>query len=824
MTADRWQQLKVILEAVEDCTGPARDAELDRLCNGDARLRAEAESLLAGEDRIAIFERDARRPATPDTPWLIGPYRVERLIGAGGMGAVYLAERADEQYRKRVAIKVIQACDERLLARFRSERQILASLEHPYIARLLDGGVLADSRPYFVMEYVEGRPIDSWVAQTNASVETILDLFLRVCSAVQFAHRNLIVHRDLKAGNILVTDSGQPRLLDFGIARVLADSEARLEMTQPFERVLTPAAASPEQILGRPVTTASDVYSLGVLLYTLLTGTSPYAGANEFATDPARVITSFDVPPPSAVPGLAPARARVLAGDLDNIVRKALEKEPARRYGTADELAADIRNYLEHRPVVARPASLAYRASRFVRRNRLAVSAAALIAVAVVGGTGASLWYARRANIEKARAERRSEALRRLSESLLFELHDSIAKLPGATEARALVARRAAQYLDQLASDADRDPAVLADLASAYYRVAVIQATGRGPHLGGASAARDALESHEKALAIRRRLFDAHPGDTAAQRDLLDSMWAVAGARAIEGDLDGALRMHRQRLGFVEDLLAKRPSTALRYSVAASLNALGDLQRTAGNFRQALDYNRRALAIREQLLQADPGSPRARRLVGISHEGVGYTLDAMADYSAAAREHQQALGLFRPLAASDRANSDLQRLVFVAENNACETLAEARAAAQGMEYCNASVADAEAMHKADIADAQAVEDLGAAYSTMSVALSAAGRDREALSWEQRADQLFRASLDRDPDSIEAAAASIDHLLNLAAIERRLKLPHSCEHAQQGMALLQGAIDRAPRDAMLQGRLPRARELGAACAVLSRPAS
>ena len=400
MTPERWQQVKGILYAVEDRSGAERDSELRRLCNGDADLRAEVESLLACEGQIDLLERERRAPAAAVVPQRIGPYRIERLLGTGGMASVYLAERADQHYRKQVAIKIIHTHDDRLVSRFRSERQILARLEHPYIARLLDGGELEDGRPYLVMEFIEGRRIDQYVADVKPQIPDVLALYLKVCSAVQFSHHHLIVHRDLKAANVLVTADGEPRLLDFGIAKMLADTAAgALETTLPFERILTPSAASPEQIAGGPVTTASDVYSLAVLLYTLLTGTSPYAGASGFAYDPERVIATYEPPLASAAPGVDARNARLLRGDLDNILRKALEKDAGRRYATVDEFAADLRSYLERRPVRARPASLLYRTRKFVARHRVGVAAALVTAVAVAGGAAATLWYAHRAQL-----------------------------------------------------------------------------------------------------------------------------------------------------------------------------------------------------------------------------------------------------------------------------------------------------------------------------------------------------------------------------------------------------------------------------------------
>ena len=453
MTRERWQEIKRVLDLVGDVSPEERPGVLTAACGADENLRREAEALLSVEDEAAAIDRAAQTASAAGVPERIGPYRVEGLLGAGGMGAVYLATRDDDQYRKQVAIKVIPtAGDPDLLSRFRAERQIMAGLEHPYIARLLDGGALPDGRPYFVMEHIAGQRIDAYAADKKLDTAALLRLFLKVCSAVQFAHQSLVVHRDLKAGNILVSEDGEPHLLDFGIAKVLDPrlaAEGDAEQTQTLLRRLTPISASPEQVAGEPITTASDVYSLGILLYRLLAGVSPYAGAKDFTIEAARVVREYQPPKPSAAPG-TPAKLRhVLAGDLDNIVGKAIEKDPARRYATVEEFARDLECYLAGRPVRARPASWLYRARKFVARNRLPVAAAALLILAIAGGMAGTLWNARR-------AERQFESLRKLTNSMLFEFYNSIEKLPGSTGARMLVVQRAQEYLEQMAAGTSR--------------------------------------------------------------------------------------------------------------------------------------------------------------------------------------------------------------------------------------------------------------------------------------------------------------------------------------------------------------------------------
>jgi eukaryotic-like serine/threonine-protein kinase len=394
VTPDRWKQVKGVLEAALDRSVEERGALVEAACMGDAELRAEVESLLASAAAAHEFLETAADPALLRPPAekrpearagaRIGPYRVLSEIGRGGMGAVYLAERDDQEYRKRVAIKLVRgdADSASVVRRFRQERQILAELDHPNIARLLDGGTTDEGLPYFVMEYVEGAPIDTYCEAGQLTVERRLELFRTVCAAVGDAHRKHVVHRDLKPSNILVTAEGAPKLVDFGIAKLLTPP-AGSEHTVTGTRLMTPEYGSPEQWRGGPVTAASDIYSLGVLLYRLLVGRSPYPAGPDLPHQLGRAICEEDPVPPSAA-AAAPTRYQ-LVGDLDAIVLKALRKEPERRYGSAAELSEDIRRHLAGLPVTARKDGLASRAGRLVRRNRaVAMTVLAMAAMAIL--------------------------------------------------------------------------------------------------------------------------------------------------------------------------------------------------------------------------------------------------------------------------------------------------------------------------------------------------------------------------------------------------------------------------------------------------------
>jgi eukaryotic-like serine/threonine-protein kinase len=425
MTPERWRQIDDLLHSALDCEPNEHGALLDRACAGDPALRRQIEALIAADADAAVFletpaaagglppslasELSSPREAEADTliGRHIGAYRIVREVGRGGMGAVYLAERADEQFRKRVAIKLIKPGmdSDAILHRFRSERQILASLDHPHIATLLDAGTTEDGLSYFIMEYVEGQPIDVYCTTHGLSTRERLQLFGLVCAAVQHAHEHQVVHRDLKPSNILVTEAGVPKLLDFGIAKLLTPDNARPagNLTTVGLRPMTPAFASPEQVRGEPVAPASDVYALGVLLYELLTGRRPYRVEGDTPAQLARAICEQEPEKPSTAVGRrlristtgtevlsvrtpewprnppdreATALRRALAGDLDKIVLMALRKEPSRRYGSVAQFADDLRGHLEGRPVLARRDSLGYQTAKFVTRNKTAVVSA----------------------------------------------------------------------------------------------------------------------------------------------------------------------------------------------------------------------------------------------------------------------------------------------------------------------------------------------------------------------------------------------------------------------------------------------------------------
>jgi hypothetical protein len=415
MNTERWRRIESLFDQAMELPDGERSGFLHKACPGDPELQREVGALLASVATPGDALRDAvasevqllaTAAITAQVGRRIGPFRLLRLLGEGGMGAVYLAERDDAQFAHQVAIKILSHAvgSPQAIARFRDERQILAGLKHPHIVRLLDGGSTDDQLPYLVMEHIEGTTITRYAHDRALSVRARVVLVRQVCAALQYAHQNLVVHRDIKPSNILVDAAGVPKVLDFGIAKLLAPvgSFEREARTRTGFAMFTPEYASPEQARSEVVSTATDVYSLGAVLYDLVAGQSPHRTAGS-ALEVLRVICEVDPARPSVV---APeGRRRELVGDLDNIILKALHKEPARRYASVEQLADDLGRFLDGLPVAARTATLGYRARKFSRRNKVAVIATALVAGTLLAATGISLRQARRADEQAARAE-----------------------------------------------------------------------------------------------------------------------------------------------------------------------------------------------------------------------------------------------------------------------------------------------------------------------------------------------------------------------------------------------------------------------------------
>ncbi len=550
MTPETWNKVRALVEGALALPEGERTAWLAAQTD-DVEVRHEAEHLLS-------FEREASGIFAEEMPrWdlhiarvesnlagvTIGRYRLVEEIGRGGMGTVYLAERADGTYEQRVALKILQESifTGRLAERFAEERQILARLAHPGIARLLDGGVTPDGRPYLVLEYIDGRTIDRYCAEEKLSIDAKLRLFLKVAAAVQSAHQQLVLHLDIKPANILVTGDGEPKLLDFGISRVLSEGLEGANLAEATMRLLTPKYSSPEQAAGQPLGVGSDVFSLATLLYRLLTGRFPYNIDGVSALEAARMIREENpIPPSQAATG---ATADQLRGDLDNILLQALRKEPPRRYGTVVELADDIRRYLAHEPVRAHADTFGYRAGKFLRRNRTGVIAAGVVAVILAGSAAAVVRSAIVARRERATAERRLKDTRLISKSYINEVIPTLSNIPGTLEVRRTMVGIAVTYLTAMSKERSDDPTLDAELATGFYYLGQLQGNPYKPNLGNRAAA---LTSFEGGLAIERRSLLRQPNDLANIGRISVVLHSIAQLKDAEGDIPAGIKLNTE--------------------------------------------------------------------------------------------------------------------------------------------------------------------------------------------------------------------------------------------------------------------------------------
>ena len=590
---NRWQRIQTLFHATLERTAEERLEFLAAVCGDDAVLLREVQEMLDAHDDDP-FDLEAALLAPPETAdrrlgTRIGPHRLVSHLGHGGMGDVYLAERDDEHFDQRVAIKVLRPGlgGGDLRVRFRAERQILARLTHPHIAPLLDGGVTEDGHPYLVMRYVEGATLTDFCDRQSLGIEDRLRLFLQVCDAVRFAHQNLVVHRDLKPGNILVTateddDPGRVQLLDFGIAKLLDPGVLGLTVaaTRSEMRVMTPEYAAPEQVRGEAITTGTDVYALGVVLYELLTGERPYQLGGLSASEiERRVCETVPVRPSTAATSRTSAegRQRRLRGDLDNIVMKALRKEPKRRYASVEALADDVTRYLAGHPVTARPDTVGYRLSKFVRRNRLGVGAAALIATLVVAfGLVMAVQatrladHARELEQERDRVRRQVETTSRV-QGLVSELFRAFDPNEGVGDPGERLRETSRRIVEDLEGEGEIQAQLLDELVVIYANLGFYETS---------------LETARESLDVRRRTFPA--GDPAIAR----------GRHRLGGALYRASRFGEAEIEVRSALETLRPALGDDHpEVADALNRLALVQRSLGRSRDAEATVREALAI-----------------------------------------------------------------------------------------------------------------------------------------------------------------------------------------------------------------------------------
>ncbi len=802
MTQPAWEVVEGLFHTAVTLPQEAQSQFLEEHCGSDVVLRKRVKSLLdahrQGGDFLETTVHEAAATALRDrSGQMVGPYRLLAELGHGGMGQVYLAERADDQYSQKVAVKIVKhdLLGPGVHQRSRAERQILANLKHPGIARLLDGGATESGLPYLVMEYVDGVSIDQYCREKLLSIQERLKIFQSVCAAVAYAHRNLVVHRDLKPGNILVATDGSPRLLDFGIAKLLDASQIEESATRTSDQMMTPEYASPEQVSGGPITTATDVYALGLLLHELLTGSRAFDFKSKAASERERIIREVDPCPPSAT------SLQRVDKDLDHIVMKALRKEPAQRYHSAEYLSDDVGRFLDGLPVQARSGALGYRAAKFVRRRRIALSIAAVLAL-TVGTSGSMLWIAdRRAAYSREQSQERLEAALAMANSALFDVHDSLAKMPGSTRIRALIVERTVQSLSELQRTDSSDPALSTGLAAAYEKLSDIQFRDGPGNLGAGKAAEasatlalhlrqsilkadpsnaerlGAVAADQVRLADIHRLtrmgaiaareyreaiavYEALPATVATAKDfrgsLADARRALATTIAAEGDANGALVQIHLALDSLRKIVSEFPRDVdARRGLERAWQTLGDIQSSYLNeYAEASKSLTEALSIARALVVEFPGQNAYRTDLASVLSTLGNTWSQAQDPGRAYPFYRESWTLVRALAVADPADARTRRSVAIHSTNLGLVLDKRGEIAEAEQLFRDSIALQLSLIEQNPENRQHPYDLAFARASLGRLLVRTGRRTDGRHELEKSASLGQGLLKIDPENLE----------------------------------------------------------------------
>jgi non-specific serine/threonine protein kinase/serine/threonine-protein kinase len=794
---ERWARVKEILHEAVELPEGERSAYVQKAAGTDESLALEVESLLESFRDAEDFLEEAPVQLggfgdALEGRW-IGEYRIQRLIARGGMGSVYEATKDVDEIPLRVAVKIIRFASTTpyLIRRFKLERQILARLQSEYILRLLDGGVTSDGLPYLVTEFVDGQNLQEWLERSQPSLAERLNLFLRICEGVSTAHRSLIVHGDLRPSNILVTTNGVPKLLDFGIARLMSTQgegdEQDGAMTVTMAPALTPWWASPEQLRGEPLSIDCDCYELGRILFFLLTGKTAFDFSGMGTSQILEHLQREAPPKPSAFSG-----NNALAGDLDNITRKALEYEAIHRYRSVDALAEDVQRHLDLRPVSARPYTVGYRFERFVRRNRALVLALGCATLAVAGALGVALYQANEARKNYESSQLRNEQLRRLANSLVFETDDSLVQLPGATPVRAKLVRSALQYLDELARQETQDAKLKEELAAAYEKIGDIQGRPGSQNLGLTAASLDSYRKAEaireslrrmtkdpkefqlinerlattyarisaglravgdtnggllyerKALGIRERLYEDNPQDLSRKRALASSLTTLSGSLSQMGDWAGVLDTRREALKMHEELVASNPQErGDRRALALALARMGSIEMHEGNLDSALGRYRRALEIEAKLLAEDPGNVQYQLSYAWAQNNLGGALAKANRLPEAMEEFRRAIQSFTAVVSTDDQDVRGRTLLQTARVNASKSLTRLGRASEGLRMALLALEDRERLSRANVANAGALGEVAEAHFAVGLAQAGLGQNKSAAASYVAAYRILR---------------------------------------------------------------------------------
>jgi eukaryotic-like serine/threonine-protein kinase len=730
VTPELWAVVTELFGQALDLPLEERRAFVSEVSTSNAAAARELECLLEEHERPGEFLspiQSSASPVTDLTGTTVGAYRLVRVLGGGGMGTVYLAERSDGAFSKQVALKLMSPAFLDAQDRFQQEREFLARLDHPNIARLLDGGSTSQGLPYLVLEYVDGIPITHYCADRRLKLEDRLRLLLQVCAGIAHAHQRLVIHRDIKPENILVTADGIVKLLDFGIA-TLRDS---VRVTE--HRPATPAYSSPEQLSGGAMTTASDVYVIGVLAYEVLTGSLPYQlRSNNLGEILNAVITAEPVPASQAA-ALAPHVARQLGGDLDNILARAIAKDPNRRYASAQQLAEDIEAYLAGLPVRARPDTIGYRARKFVGRHTVASALATLTIVFLVAGITVSTWQA-------SVARRRFDDLRELAHAVVFDVNDTLAAIPGTTAARKLVVETALHYLDRLGRDDVSDPQLREEIAAAYLRIGKVQGGAFLANLGDSAGALESfrkaiatVDQHDTTVGLRRVAIEAHINIATLATDPIQSL----------PDFDAAIQAAEQQLiadpNDVETLRLIAEASHGRATIGHVTDRVADEELMS---RREIEFRKRALAL----------APEWRYEVALTQAMAQHALALLqaADYAGAYAELGRASAILEVLLERHPGNQVITRELAEKRSRSGPALLAMGKAEESAAIIESAIALLQPLVRADASNAGYRGDLAYAWYRLADALRAQGQTSRALALHQQALAFRRERVARDP--------------------------------------------------------------------------
>lgn len=675
MEKEQWKEIEQHFHTALEYSPEEREKFLEALKKSHPKLFISVRQLLTSHFESNHFLENPifdDMISNPDDR--LGPWKIIREIGKGGMSTVFLAERADGSFTRQVAIKFLHglAPGKEMHSRMKSEQKILASLNHKNICTLMDVGFHQNGRPYFIMEYIDGVPIDKWCSSHKLSIHERLYLFIQVCEAVSYAHQRLIVHRDIKPSNILVDKDGHVKLLDFGIAKIIR-KVPDLSNTATDIYLMTPEYASPEQIHHQSITTATDIYALGQLLYLLLTDNLPFDFEKKSPFEISRIITETEPTKPSETVLISPVSlgelsdkqaAKQLRGDLDNIIIKTLQKNPQRRYQSAEHLKTDILNFIENKPVSARPETYTYRAKKFVQRHKTSVATALLTTILLIGSTIFSIWQAAEANSQRIIAEKRFVDVRNLANSLIFDLHDSIAPLPGSTPARELIMEEALNYLDQLAETEHADHALLLELATAYQKIGDVQGNPTNDNLGHHQ---ESINSYQKGFSIAQSVIEQDSVNLRGREVLANISDKTGDVQAVLGNLETAKESKLASLNLYKSLADEYPEDQSRqFAYSISLIKSGDLMgnpnfSNLGDSKESLRLYKTAENLLLPIYNSEPETPNYIKYLGIVYERMGTIYQSENLLDEAIRSFDESMKLRQKLVETDPLNTDAIR-------------------------------------------------------------------------------------------------------------------------------------------------------------------